>query len=88
MSADQQSASNGVAAVNGGKATGQNGTEKHSLTEPLFSNTTRAIVWGMQTKVNNLQRSIILEILFPSRLFKACLISIMSAVDRNPQLSQ
>jgi ATP citrate (pro-S)-lyase len=46
----QSSSTNGVAVANGGKTKVQNGTEKHNLTEPLFSNTTRAIVWGMQTK--------------------------------------
>jgi len=32
----------------------QNGIEKLNLNKPLFSNTTRAIVWGMQTKVISL----------------------------------
>jgi hypothetical protein len=34
----------------------QNGIEKLNLNRPLFSNMTRAIVWGMQTKVNYFQK--------------------------------
>ncbi len=32
----------------------QNGAEK--LNRPLFSNTTRAIIWGMQTKVKYINK--------------------------------
>ncbi len=75
--------------ANGGKTKVQNGTEKHNLTEPLFSNTTRAIVWGMQTKVKKLRKmNNIGERLSFSRLFKVCLILIMSVVDQNLRLLQ